>query len=119
MLERRKTIRGRTFLGGKIDFDSGFCVVDCMVRNMSDAGARLTFTNTAIVPDEFDVRITKTGQTKHARIIWRNYDQAGVAFFAEKPSAEVVPLTYARRLREAEADRDRLQRKIDEMASSF
>jgi hypothetical protein len=40
-IERRVLHRRRTYLGGKISFDDSYCVVECLIRDMSRNGARL------------------------------------------------------------------------------
>ena len=42
-MERRSERRGLTFLGGKLSFNQGRSVVDCLVRNISSAGALVVF----------------------------------------------------------------------------
>ena len=48
MGERRKTARSRALLGGVIAFNQRMSSMDCQVRNISAAGAKVTFTNTAV-----------------------------------------------------------------------
>lgn len=119
MLERRNAPRGRTFIGGKVDFNNSFCVVDCLVRNMSETGARLTFADTAVIPDQFDLRLPQKNQIRRARLIWRHHDQVGINFVEQTPRANVVSFEHARRLKNAEADRERLQRRIDDLLSRY
>ena len=90
-----------------------------MVRNISESGARLAFGDTAYVPYEFDVRITRSDQIKRVRMIWRQDDAIGVIFIASPTPAEVVPFSLAKRLKDAEIERDRLKQKVDELLSTF
>jgi len=41
--ERRKTLRGRTCLGGRIAFNRQYSTMDCVVRNLSPNGAQTGF----------------------------------------------------------------------------
>ena len=59
MLERRKSIRGRTFLGGSITVPERNATLDCLVRNLSPEGAKLAVDGPTAVPDEFDLTISK------------------------------------------------------------
>ncbi len=43
------TQRLRTYLGAKISFDAGYCVIDCLVRDLSQDGAKLVLSETAIL----------------------------------------------------------------------
>ncbi|MDQ0448371.1 PilZ domain-containing protein [Methylobacterium aerolatum] len=119
MLERRNHPRGRTFIGGKIDYNNSFCVVDCLVKDMPETGARLTFADTAIIPEEFDLRLRQKGKTKRVKLAWRHHDKVGVSFLEDRPPAEIISLNIARRLKEAETDRDRLKRRIDDIMSRY
>jgi hypothetical protein len=91
--------------------------MDCLVRNMSGAGAKLDFSGAVTIPDEVDLTITRRAETLRARIIWRRGDEAGVAFRRPRPGAEVVRIDVARRLRTSEAEKAALQRRIDELSS--
>src|SRR5262249_24103807 len=53
MPERKPRLR--TLKAGKIVFDRRTCVIDCMVRNVSAAGACLEFPSTVGVPERFDL----------------------------------------------------------------
>jgi len=78
MAERRKAVRARTLLGGVIAFNSRASTMDCQVRNLSSAGAKVTFTNTAVVPDQFDLMIARKERSFRARVIWRAPNEAGI-----------------------------------------
>lgn len=79
-IERRVLHRRRTYLGGKISFDDSYCVVDCLIRDMSRNGARLIVAGTAILPSRFDLLVRKPSVKLQAELIWRDTDQVGVAF---------------------------------------
>ena len=119
MLDRRKQPRSRAFIGGKIDYNNSFCVIDCLVKDISDTGARLTFADTAIIPNEFNLRLPQKGQTRRVKLAWRHHDKVGVSFVEDKPQAEIISLNIARRLKDAENDRDRLQRRVDDIVSKY
>ena len=84
MSERRKTPRSRTILGGVISFNKSRSTLDCNVRNFSQAGARVEFANTAMLPVEFDLTIPRKEATFRARTVWRSEDGAGVAFICKQ-----------------------------------
>ena len=68
MAERRKIARSRTFLGGVIAFNQRKSSMDCQIRNFSTAGAKVTFANTAVVPDQFDLTIAHKERSYRARM---------------------------------------------------
>jgi hypothetical protein len=115
MSERRKTLRARTIMGGVISFDKRRSTLDCNVRNFSHAGAGVEFTNTAILPDEFDLTITRQEATYRARTVWRSEDTAGVVFIDDGASS-VIPLDYARKLKALEAQNKALRQRIVQLS---
>ena len=118
MVEKRKTVRARTLLGGVIAFNNRASTMDCQVRNLSSVGAKVTFTNTAVVPDQFDLMIARKERSFRARMVWRASNEAGIAFVSEYNQQAPVPLDWARRLRDCEAEKTALQRRIAELTES-
>lgn len=112
MVEKRKALRARTLLGGVIAFNSRASTMDCQVRNLSSGGAKVAFTNTAVVPDQFDLAIARQDRSFRARMVWRTPNEAGVAFMSEYNQDVAVPLELARRLRDCEAENAVLRRRI-------
>ena len=111
MQERRLIQRSRTYLGGQIVFYRRRCTIDCVVRNMSQNGAKIVFSSTAGVPGEFDVAIRHKGESRRARIVWRNETEAGIEFAGLESNA-VVSIESARRIRKLEADKEALSRRV-------
>src|SRR5215470_2144336 len=118
MIERRKSVRSRTYLGGTIAFNRRRSTMDCHVRNFSPAGAKVAFTNAASIPDQFDLSIGRTERSFRARMVWRGANEAGVAFLSEYEQAVPVPLEWAKRLRECEAEKAALRRRIAQLTDN-
>ncbi|MGB8125444.1 MAG: hypothetical protein WCF50_17285 [Pseudolabrys sp.] len=53
------------------------------MRDFSATGARVQLTNTAIVPDQFDLTIARKERSFRASMVWRSVNEAGVAFLGE------------------------------------
>ena len=117
MQERRKLARGRTYLGGVIAFNRENSTMDCLVRNLSVGGAKISFTNTATVPDEFDLTIKQKGRALLARMVWRRADEAGIVFLNENVAGAPIPLDWARRLRDCQADNAALRRRVARLST--
>ena len=79
MIERRATPRHRTFKGGSISL-AGLAVVECIVRNLSPAGACLEVASPVGIPDDFDLIIRPEYQKRHCHLIWRQAQRIGVHF---------------------------------------
>ena len=75
MGERRETRRKKSFLRGRIYFDNRRCATDCLVRDISEIGARLIFSDAVSVPDAVDLYIPQKDQTLLARVEWRHGDE--------------------------------------------
>lgn len=78
MLDRAH-VRSRTLLGAKIVLDGGYSVFDCVVKDISEAGARLKVQNAVSVPETFKLMISD-GRTFEAVVKWRRIDSVGVSF---------------------------------------
>ncbi len=78
--ERRNEQRHRVFKGGHIAFNGGYSAFECVVRDLSEHGARLAFGEFAAVPNEFDLAIKGEGGRRHASVAWRAGSLAGVTF---------------------------------------
>lgn len=118
MVEKRKTVRSRTLLGGVIAFNNRASTMDCQVRNMSPAGAKVTFTNTAVVPDQFDLTIARKERSFRARMVWRAANEAGIAFLSEYNEAVPVPFEWAKRLRDCEVENTTLRQRIAQLSET-
>jgi hypothetical protein len=118
MPERRKSDRSRTYLGGMIAFNQRKSTMSCQVRNFSPAGARVVFTNTVAVPAEFDLKIAHRERAYKARMVWRGANEAGVAFLGEHKQSAPGPIDWAKRLRDSEAEKAALRRRIAQLTES-
>ncbi len=80
MAERRQAIRQKSFLRGCVYFNKRRGALDCLIRDYSDRGARIIFSETVNVPDMVDLYIPQKEQTVRARVQWRSGDEIGLAF---------------------------------------
>src|SRR5947207_13277910 len=115
MQDRRHTIRSRVYYGGKIAFNARNSTMDCLVRNFSEAAAKVAFENAALLPDEFDFTIPRKAHSWVARIIWRRENETGVAFGVPTQPAPKIPLDLALRLRAVDRARHDLLRRIEDL----
>ena len=76
--EHRGVQRHRTLKGGRIVFNDGRSTIDCTVRNLSEAGAKLDVSSVVGVPERFDLAIGE--EMRRCRIAWRTSAQIGVEF---------------------------------------
>jgi hypothetical protein len=65
----RKVHRLRTYLGAQVAFNNGYFSTPCLVRELSEAGAKIEFAHPTLLPSEFELTISKTGATRRVRIV--------------------------------------------------
>ncbi|MBO6716767.1 MAG: PilZ domain-containing protein [Rhizobiaceae bacterium] len=78
--ERRGAPRRRVLKGGTLRYNRGYAALECIVRNLSDTGARLAFGETAAVPSEFDFWLAGSETPVRAAIRWRGLEDVGIEF---------------------------------------
>jgi hypothetical protein len=83
MSERRNIRRQKSFLRGFVYFDKRRGVMTCLVRDLSDDGARVIFSSAVTIPDVVNLHIPQREQTVKARVQWRRGDEIGLAFEEE------------------------------------
>ena len=90
MGERRIAPRKKSFLRGCIYFNNRRSSVDCLIRDISEQGARLIFSSTIAIPDVVDLYVPQKEQTLRAHVQWRHGDEIGVAFPEEAHMPELA-----------------------------
>ena len=114
MQDRRETVRDKVMYGGVAEIGDRGTTRECIVRNISDNGANIEFSDEYELPKEqLSLRIARKGRSFMARVIWWRDNFVGVAFRAESPAAPISDLEE--RLRKSEIKKRQLQRKIDEL----
>jgi len=112
-VERRNAPRQRSFLRGCVYFNNRRSAVDCMVRDLSETGARLTFADATTIPDTVELSIPQKQQTLRASVQWRKADEVGIAFVAADAHSNDGDL--AERVQKLEAEIAALKRMIRKM----
>ena len=80
--EKRGVQRRSTLKGGKIVFNAGRSTIDCMVRNLSSTGAKLTVNSVVGIPETFDL-VLDGHSRQPCRVKWRRLKEIGVEFRRE------------------------------------
>jgi len=89
--EHRHGARRRAFLGAKLVFGNGAFTVDCVVRDISEDGARVKLPEGQPVPDILYLVEMRSGMAYEARVAWKRHPEIGLAFIhahALKDAAE-------------------------------
>ena len=78
MSERRSISRQRSFLQGRIFYNSRRSSIDCLIRDISDTGAKLKFSEAVAVPDAMELYIpTKEEIRRRAGAVARRQRTGG------------------------------------------
>ena len=119
MNERRINARQRSFLQGRIYFNQRRSSLDCLIRDLSDDGAKLMASNSVALPEFVELHIPNKNVTYPAKVQWRTGDDIGVAFNLENESPSVVPdapaADLAGRVSRLETEMAMLHRKFNEL----
>jgi hypothetical protein len=78
--DKRKWERRRIFLRGFVRFPQNNNTVDCIVRDISERGAKLRFKRATSIPDGFELHIPSKGQIVQSRLAWVDNCEAGISF---------------------------------------
>jgi hypothetical protein len=114
MRDRRESVRNKVMYGGVAEIGERGATRDCIVRNISDRGATIEFSNVVQLPKEqMSLRIARKGRSFLAKVVWWRDNFVGVAFRAESPAEPVSDLEE--RLRKSEIKKRQLQRRIQEL----
>ena len=79
MQERRRLARSRVIKGAKLVVGTS-SVVDCVVRNLTNTGARIVVSNTAELPENLVLTFDGGRSLRPCRLVWRRLDETGVEF---------------------------------------
>lgn len=78
--ERRKSLRQKALLRGKLYFNNRLNVIDCTIRDISDSGARLIFSEAVSIPEQLELYIPQREQTLFVTVVRRQGPEVGVSF---------------------------------------
>lgn len=91
MGERRNSRRSKSFLRGFVYVSRKRGALACLIRDLSDKGARIVFSDTVTLPDMVELYIPQREQTLRARVSWRRNDEIGLAFIAAEHAPDTTP----------------------------
>jgi hypothetical protein len=83
--DKRRWDRRRLFLRGFVRFSKNNTTVDCIVRDISERGARLSFKHALPIPETIELHIPSKGQIVQSKLAWVDNCEAGISF--ESPVA--------------------------------
>jgi hypothetical protein len=91
MSERRGSRRSKSFLRGFVYVSRKRGALACLVRDLSEKGARIIFSDQVTLPDMVELYIPQRDQTLRARVHWRKNDEIGLAFIESERVPDTQP----------------------------
>lgn len=80
--DRRRHVRRRVLKRGKAIFNDNKTVIDCMIRDLSEGGARLVCAQAVSLPSSFQLIFVAERQMREVRVAWRRAEELGVEFLS-------------------------------------
>jgi hypothetical protein len=78
--QRCASPRVKTFLRGLIYYNNRSSAADCLIRDLSETGAKLELPGNVVIPYLISLYIPKKKETLGATVQWRHNDMLGIAF---------------------------------------
>jgi PilZ domain len=78
--ERRSGQRHRALKGGTLYFNKGYSSLECVIRDISESGARIQMGETFGVPTRFTMSISGEDERVEASLRWRTSRNIGLSF---------------------------------------
>lgn len=78
--DKRKSDRQRLFLRGFIRIPHSNATIDCVVRDVSQTGAKLRFRCAPQITEFFELHIPAKGQVVQSRLVWIDDCEVGISF---------------------------------------
>lgn len=81
-MDERTDARTKTFIAGRIIGSDGGSPLDCIVKDLSEGGAKIEVEDATTVPAMFELEIPQRRTAFRAEIRWRYAHLIGVKFIA-------------------------------------
>src|SRR5215210_6751216 len=116
--ERRDDVRLRPLIAATIIYNNGQSTLNCVIRNFSETGAKLTVPAGIALPDRFDLVVPQKTKTYRAVLAWQRDNEIGVGFEGASAADGAGPSPdgpLKQRIRELEAEVTRLKSHIAQL----
>jgi len=77
--ERRNSMRSKVLKGAKIILGTS-SVIDCVVRNVTNNGARVELANTVELPEDLGLTFDGGRSIRPCKVVWRTVTETGIQF---------------------------------------
>ena len=72
--------RYRVLNGGKLIVNDGQSVIDCVIRDMSEGGAKVRLTIPTMLPKQLEMLVVKNNMLYPVEVRWNRNSEAGLQF---------------------------------------
>ncbi len=72
--------RYRVLNGGKLIVNDGYSVIDCVIRDMSEGGAKVRLTMPTMLPKQLEMLVVKNNMLYPVEVRWNRNSEAGLQF---------------------------------------
>jgi hypothetical protein len=94
--EHRRSKRQSLGYHAQIEAIGGAGPLDCLIKDVSETGARVATHSPNQLPDEFILRLTKDGATRRlCKVVWRTEREAGVRFVRPPRKRKITEMGVA------------------------
>jgi hypothetical protein len=122
MAERRTSARQKSFLLGRIYYNNRRQSADCLVRDLSEHGAKLVFSDVLAVPDSVELYLSNKETVQRVEVQWRRGNEVGVAFGTEASAGGhvfIAPTDLYGRVSKLESECASLRRAVGELRAQL
>jgi PilZ domain len=117
MSDKRSATRWPTCLKGQVRARDGR-VIDCLVRDFSESGARIEINGSATLPHSFELFFPLRQATFQAQVRWRGEREIGLTFEnPETTPADPMHAKLVQRVLQLEAENAELRARLDGLLS--
>jgi hypothetical protein len=113
-MEMQEVPQHKVFLRAFVYREGSAVAVDCIVRELSDIGARLKFSSPKDFTGFLDLHIPIRGQSFHSKVQWNENDEVGVAFHAAT-STTTAEIDLDRRVDRLESEIAMLKKAVKQL----
>ena len=94
--EQRRNKRQSLGYQAQIEAVGGGGPLACIIKDVSETGARVATCTPDQLPDEFILRLTKDGATRRlCKVVWRTEREAGVSFVQPPRKRKITEMGVA------------------------
>ena len=115
MHERRAAVRKRVIYGAVATIQSNGLNHNCVVKNLSDLGARIEFDQPTELNDDVELTVAQTGVSYRACVVWTKDNAIGLAFTCAPPGTYTPKDSLDADLQTSQAKSRLVLRRVNEL----